>query len=172
MPLILRCSTLRVSALACRVAKIKRNATQSAIQKSIHYKPQNRFKILTFTNSLRIPLGYELEEGVEQVFRPIPEPASPSRLLVVMRLQLVRVDGDASSFLFDFNDGFRKMFKLGGALSFSFDFDDGFRKMFRLCGSAFRDFFIPKQVSGNYMDYVKWKFLHRVFSLALQVLAT
>uniref|UniRef100_A0A2N9GY57 Uncharacterized protein n=1 Tax=Fagus sylvatica TaxID=28930 RepID=A0A2N9GY57_FAGSY len=89
-----------------------------------------------------------------------------------MRLQLVRVDGGASSFSFNFNDGFRKMFKLGGALSFSFDFDDGFRKMFRLCGSAFRDFFIPKQVSGNYMDYVKWKFLHRVFNLALQVLAT
>ncbi|KAM3711737.1 hypothetical protein ACB098_01G131900 [Castanea mollissima] len=42
----------------------------------------------------------------------------------------------------------------------------------RLCSSAVRDFFIPKQVSGNYMDYVKWKLLHRVFSSALQVLAT
>ena len=60
----------------------------------------------------------------------------------------------------------------GGASSFSFNFDDGFRKMFRLCGSSVRDFFIPKQVSGNYMDYVKWKLLHRVFSSALQVLAT
>ncbi|GMY19347.1 protein root UVB sensitive 4-like, partial [Fagus crenata] len=89
-----------------------------------------------------------------------------------MRLQLVRVDGGASSFSFDFDDGFRKMFRLGGASSFLFDFNDGFRKMFRLCGSAFRDFFILKQVSGNYMDYVKWKFLQRVFSLALQVLAT
>ncbi|RVX08709.1 Protein root UVB sensitive 4 [Vitis vinifera] len=38
--------------------------------------------------------------------------------------------------------------------------------------SAVRDFFIPQKVSGNYMDYVKWKFLHRVFSSALQVLAT
>ncbi|GMY11647.1 Cytochrome P450 82A3 [Fagus crenata] len=136
------------------------------VRKSIHYKPQNRFKILTFTNALRIPLGYEPEEGVEQVSGPRPEPASSGRLPVVIRkpgrvsryywdgnrLQLVRVDG--------------------GASSFSFDFDDGFRKMFRLCGSAFRDFFIPKQVSGNYMDYVKWKFLHRVFSSALQVLAT
>ncbi|GMY24712.1 protein root UVB sensitive 4 [Fagus crenata] len=101
-------------------------------------------------------------------------------LPVVMRLQLVRVDGGASSFSFDFDDGFRKMLGRllvvmrlqlvrvdGGASSFSFDFDDGFRKMFRLCGLAFRDFFIPKQVSGNYMDYVKWKFLHRVFSSAL-----
>ena len=34
----------------------------------------------------------------------------------------------------------------GDASSFSFDFDDGFRKMFRLCGSAFRDFFIPNQI--------------------------
>ena len=71
---------------------------------------------------------------------------------MVMHLQLVRVDG--------------------GASSFSFDFDDGFQKMFKLCGLAFRDFFIPRQVSGNYMDYVKWKFLHRVFSSALWVLAT
>ena len=60
----------------------------------------------------------------------------------------------------------------GGVSSFSFDFDDGFQKMFRLCSSAVQYFFIPKQVSGNYMDYVKWKLLHRVFSLALQVLAT
>nr|POF12623.1 protein root uvb sensitive 4 [Quercus suber] len=37
---------------------------------------------------------------------------------------------------------------------------------------AVQDFFITKQVSGNYMDYVKWKLLHRVFSLAFQVLAT
>ena len=60
----------------------------------------------------------------------------------------------------------------GGVSSFSFDFDDGFQKMFRLCSSAVQDFFIPKQVSGNYMDHVKWKLLHRVFSSALQVLAT
>ncbi|XP_054824695.1 protein root UVB sensitive 4 isoform X2 [Prosopis cineraria] len=34
------------------------------------------------------------------------------------------------------------------------------------------DFLIPQQVADSYMDYVKWKFLHRVFSSALQVLAT
>ncbi|XP_075653426.1 protein root UVB sensitive 4-like isoform X1 [Castanea sativa] len=140
-------------------------------RKSIPQKPQNRFKTLTLTNSLSIPLGYESEEGIDHVPpvpgpRPRPEPASPGRLPVVIRrsdevcryfwdgsrLQLVCVDGSGSSF--------------------SFDFDDGFRKMFRLCGSAVRDFFIPKQVSENYMDYVKWKLLHRVFSSALQVLAT
>lgn len=140
-------------------------------RKSIPQKPQNRFKTLTLTNSLSIPLGYESEEGIDHVPpvprpRPRPEPSSPGRLPVVIRrsdkvcryfwdgsrLQLVCVDGSGSSF--------------------SFDFDDGFRKMFRLCGSAVRDFFIPKQVSENYMDYVKWKLLHRVFSSALQVLAT
>ncbi|GMY37356.1 vesicle-fusing ATPase-like [Fagus crenata] len=126
------------------------------------------------------------KEGVEQVSGPRPEPASPGRLPVVMRLQLVRVDGenvgsspggDTSSFSLDFNDGFRKMlgrlpvvmrlqlvrvdenvgsspggdaFAIGSggwcASSFSFDFDDGFQKMFRLCGSAFGDFFIPNQI--------------------------
>ncbi|XP_028799198.1 protein root UVB sensitive 4 isoform X2 [Neltuma alba] len=34
------------------------------------------------------------------------------------------------------------------------------------------DFLIPQQVADSYMDYVRWKFLHRVFSSALQVLAT
>lgn len=33
-------------------------------------------------------------------------------------------------------------------------------------------FFIPRRVAGNYVEYVKWKLLHRVFSSALQVLAT
>lgn len=51
-------------------------------------------------------------------------------------------------------------------------FDDDIRRLIRVCGSGVRDFFIPKQVSENYIDYIKWKFLHRVFSSALQVLAT
>ncbi|WKA12740.1 hypothetical protein VitviT2T_030097 [Vitis vinifera] len=32
--------------------------------------------------------------------------------------------------------------------------------------------FIPQKVSGNYKNYVKRKFLHRVFRSAFQVLAT
>jgi len=51
-------------------------------------------------------------------------------------------------------------------------FDDGARRLIRVCGEGVRDFFIPKLVSENYIDYVKWKLLHRVFSSALQVLAT
>lgn len=48
----------------------------------------------------------------------------------------------------------------------------GFLKLIKLSSSAAKDFFIPKQVSDSYVSYVKWKFLHRVFSSALQVLAT
>ncbi|KAF5463884.1 hypothetical protein F2P56_014011 [Juglans regia] len=133
-------------------------------RKSTPFKPKSRFKTLSLTNSLRPSLDYEPEESIDK--GPGPVIASPGRLPVVIRksgrvsryfwdgncLQLVRVDG--------------------GASSFSFDFDDGFRKFFKILASAVRDFFIPKQVSESYMDYVKWKFLHRVFSSALQVLAT
>ena len=131
-----------------------------------YYKPQNRFKTLTLTNLLRIPLGYEPEEDIELLPRPKPKPAPPSWLPVVIRRS-------GSVFRY-FWDGNRLQLACvdGGVSSFSFDFDDGFQKMFRLCSSAVQDFFIPKQVSGNYMDYVKWKLLHRVFSSALQVLAT
>lgn len=48
----------------------------------------------------------------------------------------------------------------------------GFLKLIKLSSSAAKDFFIPKQVSDSYISYVKWKFLHRVFSSSLQVLAT
>ncbi|GAU21800.1 hypothetical protein TSUD_176450 [Trifolium subterraneum] len=57
----------------------------------------------------------------------------------------------------------------GGGGSADEDNDDG---LFRMFGCIVRDFFIPRDVSKNYMDYVKWKLLHRVFSSALQVLAT
>nr|XP_011465444.1 PREDICTED: protein root UVB sensitive 4 [Fragaria vesca subsp. vesca] len=121
-----------------------------------------RIKAPTFTNSLRTSIGYDPEEALGDDPGPVP-----GRLPVVVRrsgrvsryfwdgecLQLVRVDGCAASF--------------GGL-----DFEDGFRKVCRVCSCGVRDFFIPKQVSENYMSYVKWKFLHRVFSSALQVLAT
>ncbi|RDX74292.1 Protein root UVB sensitive 4, partial [Mucuna pruriens] len=57
----------------------------------------------------------------------------------------------------------------GAAAAADVGFDD---RLLRACGSVVRDFFIPRQVAGNYGDYVKWKLLHRVFSSALQVLAT
>ncbi|CAL0304517.1 unnamed protein product [Lupinus luteus] len=47
--------------------------------------------------------------------------------------------------------------------------DNGFC---RFCCTIVTDFFIPRYVRDDYLDYVKWKLLHRVFSSALQVLAT
>ncbi|KAF9608881.1 hypothetical protein IFM89_011919 [Coptis chinensis] len=38
--------------------------------------------------------------------------------------------------------------------------------------NQFWEFFIPSGVKENYIEYVKWKFVSRVFSSALQVLAT
>ncbi|MCI66391.1 UPF0420 protein, partial [Trifolium medium] len=52
----------------------------------------------------------------------------------------------------------------GGGGSADEDNDDG---LFRVFGCIVRDFFIPREVTENYMDYVKWKLLHRVFSSAL-----
>ncbi|KAL6499215.1 Protein root UVB sensitive 4 [Orobanche hederae] len=55
---------------------------------------------------------------------------------------------------------------------FSSNFGDGMRKLGKVCLDAVRNFFLPREISENYLEYVKWKFLHRVFSSALQVLAT
>lgn len=55
---------------------------------------------------------------------------------------------------------------------FLLNYEDGVRKLVRVCEDAVRNFFLPREVSSNYFEYVKWKFLHRVFSSALQVLAT
>lgn len=57
----------------------------------------------------------------------------------------------------------------GAAADADVDFDD---RVLRVCVSVVREFFIPRGVTGNYVEYVKWKLLHRVFSSALQVLAT
>ncbi|XP_074296577.1 protein root UVB sensitive 4-like [Silene latifolia] len=55
-----------------------------------------------------------------------------------------------------------------GSISLFNGFENGFRKFVGIVA----DFFIPKNVSHSYIDYVKWRFLHRVFSSGLQVLAT
>lgn len=70
-------------------------------------------------------------------------------------LKLVSVDGNSSDFW-----------------SIFWDFKDGYRRLLRICGSGVRNFFLPREINENYLEYVKWKFLHRVFSSALQVLAT
>ncbi|KAM1062979.1 hypothetical protein EV1_026982 [Malus domestica] len=140
----------------------KINETQFAAQRPVPKKLKTCFKAPTFTNSLRTSIGYEPEESLGKE----PAPATPGRLPVV-----IRRSGRVSRYFWDGNC-LQLVGVDGGAASFSFNFDDGFRKLYRICSLAVRDFFIPKQVSGSYMDYVKWKFLHRVFSSALQVLAT
>ncbi|PIN19596.1 hypothetical protein CDL12_07721 [Handroanthus impetiginosus] len=55
---------------------------------------------------------------------------------------------------------------------FSLQYEDWLRKLGEVCRAAVRNFLLPREVSANYLEYVKWKFLHRVFSSALQVLAT
>ncbi|MBA0581743.1 hypothetical protein Gorai_023916 [Gossypium raimondii] len=122
-------------------------------------------KTLTLTNSLRPQITFELEGGANDGFQP----SNPVKLPVVIqrhgkvsryfwdgsRVRLLRVDGDGV-------DGG------GSGVPFCFDLD----KVVEASSLAIRNFFIPKQVSENYIGYVKWKFLHRVFSSTLQVLAT
>ncbi|KAJ7973832.1 Protein root UVB sensitive like [Quillaja saponaria] len=134
--------------------------TQFTTQKFLTAKP----KTLSLTrSSLRISLVREAEPDgrVENG----PGPNSPVLLPVV-----IRSSGRVSRYFWD-GDCLRLVRVDGGASHYG-DFYDGFRKLFRIFCSAVKDFLIPKQVSENYMHYVKWKFLHRVFSSALQVLAT
>ncbi|XP_016502003.2 protein root UVB sensitive 4 [Nicotiana tabacum] len=70
-------------------------------------------------------------------------------------LKLVPVDGNA----FTLSD-------------FYCNFEDTVQKLVRICVLAIRNFFLPRKVSSNYLEYVKWKFVHRVSSSALQVFAT
>lgn len=136
-------------------------------QKPISRKFKTSPKILPLTNSLRTSINYEPEEGLDKVPGPSgSEPNSVLRLPVV-----IRQSGRVSRYIYEGNS--LKLVSLdGGAGSFSLDFEDAFRKLVRVSGFGIKDFFIPKQVPENYMGYVKWKFLHRVFSSALQVLAT
>ncbi|KAI8535491.1 hypothetical protein RHMOL_Rhmol10G0178800 [Rhododendron molle] len=120
---------------------------------------------LTLSNSLKTSLNYEFQRG------NLDEPTSPASLPVVIlgsgavlryiwdrsELKLVSVDGNNAVSL--------------KSLLIS-DFEDGFGKLFRMCSLGVRNFFLPRQVTGNYLQYVRWKLLHRVFSSALQVLAT
>ncbi|XP_065876314.1 protein root UVB sensitive 4 isoform X2 [Euphorbia lathyris] len=135
------------------------SVTSKPISRKLKISPP---KPLIATNSLRTPINYEPEEGVDEG----PGPIFPERLPVV-----IRRSGGVSRYMWDGSN--LKLVNLdGGASSLPLDFEDGFRKLCRVWSLAVRDFFIPKRVPENYMDYVKWKFLHRVFSSALQVLAT
>ncbi|XWS45337.1 hypothetical protein CRYUN_Cryun15aG0127800 [Craigia yunnanensis] len=123
--------------------------------------PRLSSKILTLNNSVRNQITYELEGGVNEGL----ESSNPAQLPLVIRRY-----GKVSRYFWDGNrvqllslDGFG-----GYGASFCFNLD----KVVEVSSLAVRNFFIPKQVSENYKGYVKWKFLHGVFSSALQVLAS
>ncbi|WCJ31027.1 Protein root UVB sensitive 4 [Euphorbia peplus] len=129
---------------------------------SINLKIPSPKTLFIASNSLKTSLNYEPEEGVDNG----PGPLFRERLPVV-----VRRSGGVFRYMWDGSD--LKLVNLdGGASSLPLDFEEGFRKLIRVSSLGVRDFFIPKRVPENYMEYVKWKFLHRVFSSALQVLAT
>ncbi|CAI0430766.1 unnamed protein product [Linum tenue] len=127
-------------------------------------------KTLTLTRSLTTSINYGPEEDVDNTGPPEPGPKtgpiSPAKLPVV-----VRKSGRVSRYTWD---GSRLNLESvdGGGGGAAMCFEDGFRQLFRISGLALRNVFIPKRVTENYMQYVKWKLLHRVFSSALQVLAT
>ena len=50
--------------------------------------------------------------------------------------------------------------------------DDGLARFVQIFAAQIRELFVPRHVQDNYAGYLKWKFLHRVFSSCLQVLAT
>ncbi|XVF17779.1 hypothetical protein REPUB_Repub10bG0153000 [Reevesia pubescens] len=123
--------------------------------------PKLSSKILTLTNSLRTKITYELEGGVGDRI----ESSNPVQLPVVIRRY-----GKVSRYVWDGNRVRLLSVDGGGSAGASIFFN--LNKVIEVSSLAVRNFFIPKQVSENYMGYVKWKFLHRVFSSALQVLAT
>ncbi|GAV80637.1 DUF647 domain-containing protein [Cephalotus follicularis] len=120
--------------------------------------------LTTQTSSLRTSINYDPEEGLHDN-GPGPQPGH-DRLPVV-----IRQSGRVSRYFWD-GSSLRLLGVDGGASALSLDFDDGFRNLLRIYSLGVRNFFFPKQVNENYMEYVKWKFLHRVFSSSLQVLAT
>ncbi|GAB4848918.1 hypothetical protein Ancab_003730 [Ancistrocladus abbreviatus] len=127
-----------------------------------HPQPKFSFKVASLSNSLKSSYNSEFQ----QFFKDKEQSISKSLLPVV-----VSKDGRVSRYFW--NGSSLELIHVDGIASKScLDFDYGFGKLLRICASGLRDFFIPKQVNGNYIDYVKWKFLHRVFSSTLQVLAT
>ncbi|XP_042508617.1 protein root UVB sensitive 4 isoform X2 [Macadamia integrifolia] len=123
---------------------------------TVQQRELNR-RISISSNSLKTSYGYDFDRG--------EGPATVERLPVV-----IRKSGRSSRYSWDGTH--LQLVSFGADTLDCFTFDDWFRKILHFCGSGVRNFLIPRQVHENYMDYVKWKFLHRVFSSALQVLAT
>ncbi|XP_076909368.1 protein root UVB sensitive 4-like [Bidens hawaiensis] len=107
--------------------------------------------ILKPPNSLQTPLQFEFQL----------EPTSPKMLPVVIK----RSDG-VSRYIWDGKDlNLVSIDRKRGSVSTFGGLGDGVWRLLR-------NLLVPREVNESYLEYVKWKCLHRVFSSALQVLAT
>ncbi|XP_059283137.1 protein root UVB sensitive 4 isoform X2 [Lycium ferocissimum] len=119
----------------------------------------------SLSNSLKTSLNFEEEKKLNKqeetsipFYLPVLVCNSDNRFRYIWDgkdLKLVFLDGNA----FSLSD-------------FCCNFEDTVQKLVKICNLGLRNFFLPREVSHNYLEYVKWKFVHRVSSSALQVLAT
>ena len=140
----------------------RRNELQTFLP--IKRNPYSR-RISELPIALKTSFRFEFEE--EKLKKEL-ETTSPTLLPVVIR----QSDG-VSRYFWDGND--LKLVSVDGKPVYFDSFDDlrdGCRRLFRSCSLCVRNFLLPREINENYLEYVKWKFLHRVFSSALQVLAT
>ncbi|CAH1413274.1 unnamed protein product [Lactuca virosa] len=159
-------SALRISTSNPTFNLSSRWERQTKTQFFLPIKQNPCFKrTLELPNSLKTSFHFEFEE--EKLKKEL-EPTTPTLLPVIIR----QSDG-VSRYFWDGND--LKLVSIDGK-PFCFDnFDDlvdGCRRLLRSCSLGIRNFLLPREINENYLEYVKWKFLHRVFSSALQVLAT
>ncbi|KAK4488349.1 hypothetical protein RD792_004107, partial [Penstemon davidsonii] len=113
-------------------------------------KPKTSLKPLALSNSLKTSFKSNNHEYQKEENFNLPI--------------AVRHSGTVSRYFWDGKQ--LGLVSVNGVNSFSWwDFSLNFEQ-------GVRNFFLPREVSENYIQYVKWKFLHRVSSSALQVLAT
>lgn len=119
-------------------------------------------KTLISATSLKSPFKFDLEE-----ISPGGNGPAPVHLPVV-----IRKSGRVSRYLWDGSGNSLRLVPFDREESGRFDLGEEVQRLVATVIGAVRKLFVPRKVNGNYMGYLKWKFLHRVFSSALQVLAT
>ncbi|KAJ8645667.1 hypothetical protein MRB53_007415 [Persea americana] len=120
-------------------------------------------KTLISATSLKSPFKFDLEE-----ISPGGNGPAPVHLPVV-----IRKSGRVSRYLWDGSGNSLRLVPFDREESSGrFDLGEEVQRLVATVIGAVRKLFVPRKVNGNYMGYLKWKFLHRVFSSALQVLAT
>ncbi|XP_057768443.1 protein root UVB sensitive 4 [Salvia miltiorrhiza] len=130
--------------------------------------PKTSVKPLSVSKPSNISLNfnheYQDEEKIQPLYLNQEAPDNFDLPVVIHR------SGTISRYLWDGKE--LRLVSVDGDSQFSIWSFYGMNRLGRVCGAAVRNFFLPREVKENYFEYVKWKFLHRVFSSALQVLAT